>query len=39
MIQNRVSVEEGVKKLSEKWRSQGGDELLKALNDIYKNNK
>ena len=39
MIQSRVSVEEGVKKLSEKWRSQGGDELLKALNDIYKNNK
>ena len=39
MIQNRVSVEDGVKKLSEKWRSQGGDELLKALNDIYKNSK
>lgn len=37
MIQNRISVEEGVKKLSEKWRSQGGEELLQELNQIYKN--
>ena len=35
MIQGKISIEEGTKKLSEDWRSQGGDEILEAVNAIY----
>ena len=35
MLQGKISIEEGAKKLSESWRSQGGEELLKELNEVY----
>ncbi len=39
MLQGKIGIEEGVKKLSEEWRKQGGDELLKEINEIYKSSK
>ncbi len=35
MLRGNLSVEEGAKQLSAEWRSQGGDELLKELNEVY----
>ena len=39
MLQGKIGIEEGVKKLSEEWRKQGGEELLKEINEIYKSSK
>lgn len=35
MLQGKISVEEGAKELSAKWRSQGGDEVLAQVNEMY----
>ena len=39
MLQGKIGIEEGIKKLSEEWRKQGGEELLKEINEIYKSSK
>lgn len=39
MLQGNVSIEDGAKQLSEEWRSQGGDELLQELNEVYQATK
>ena len=39
MLQGKIGIEEGVQKLSEEWRKQGGEELLKEVNEIYKSSK
>ena len=36
MLQGKVGIEEGAQKLSESWRSQGGDALLAEVNEVYK---
>lgn len=36
ILQGKLTAEEGQQKLSAEWRSQGGDELLKELNEAYK---
>ncbi len=36
MLQGKISIEEGTQKLSEKWRSQGGETLLAEVNEVYK---
>ena len=38
MIQGKISIEEGAQKLSEDWRSQGGEEILEAVNAAYHGN-
>ena len=35
MLQGFLSIEEGAQKLSEDWRSQGGEEILEAVNAVY----
>ncbi|MDO5417885.1 MAG: extracellular solute-binding protein [Lachnospiraceae bacterium] len=35
MLQGKIGIEEGTAKLSEAWRSQGGEEILKEANDVY----
>ena len=35
MLQGNISIEEGAQKLSEDWRSQGGEEILEAVNAVY----
>lgn len=35
MLQGKISVEEGAKELSAKWRSQGGEEVLTQVNEMY----
>lgn len=35
MLQGKISIEDGTAKLSEAWRSQGGEEILKAVNEVY----
>ena len=35
MLQGKISVEDGAKELSTKWRSQGGEEVLAQANEIY----
>lgn len=39
MLQGKIGVEEGVTKLGEEWRSQGGNEILKEVNEVYQANK
>ena len=39
MLQGKISIEEGTAQLSKSWRSQGGDELLKEVNEVYHANK
>ena len=36
MLQGKITVENGVRELSEKWRSQGGEEVLAQANELYK---
>lgn len=36
MLQGKISIEDGTKELCEKWRAQGGDELLAEVNQVYK---
>lgn len=35
MLQGKIGIAEGTKKLSEEWRSQGGNEILEAVNEYY----
>lgn len=35
MLRGSIPVEDGAKQLSQEWRSQGGDALLKELNEVY----
>ena len=35
MLQGKIGIEEGAQKLSEDWRSQGGEEILEAVNAVY----
>ena len=35
MLQGKISIEDGIKELSEKWRSAGGDKILEEANAIY----
>lgn len=39
MLQGKIEIEAGVKKLSEEWRKQGGEEMLKELNEEYHKKK
>ncbi|RRD95087.1 extracellular solute-binding protein [Clostridiales bacterium COT073_COT-073] len=39
MLQGKIEIEAGVKKLSEEWRKQGGEEMLKELNAEYQKKK
>ncbi|MHB1134146.1 MAG: extracellular solute-binding protein [Chloroflexota bacterium] len=39
MLQNKVGVDQGVTDLGKKWRSQGGDKVLAALNTEYEKKK
>lgn len=39
MLQGKIEIEAGVKKLSDEWRKQGGEEMLKELNAEYHKNK
>lgn len=39
MLQGKIEIEAGVKKLSEEWRKQGGEEMLKELNAEYQKTK
>lgn len=36
MLQGKISIEDGSKELSEKWRAQGGDKLLEEVNQLHK---
>lgn len=38
MLQGKIGIEEGAEQLSKDWRSQGGDEILEALNAAYHGN-
>lgn len=38
MLQGKISIEEGAQKLSADWRSQGGEEILEAVNAVYHGN-
>lgn len=35
MLQGKIGIEEGTQKLCADWRSQGGDEILEAVNEYY----
>lgn len=35
MLQGKIGIEEGAAELSQKWRSQGGDEMLAELQEAY----
>ena len=35
MLNGKIDIEEGAKQLSEAWRSQGGDEILESVNEVY----
>jgi len=35
MLYGNISIEDGVKQLSDEWRSQGGDDMLAELNAVY----
>ena len=39
MLQGKISIEDGVVSLGKEWRNQGGDEILKEANEIYKSEK
>lgn len=39
MLNGKIDIEEGAKQLSKEWRAQGGDEILKAVNEYYQANK
>ena len=39
MLTGKVSVEEGVKTLSEKWRAQGGETILAEVTEMYQQQK
>lgn len=39
MLQGKISVEDGVVQLGKEWRNQGGDEILKQANEVYKAEK
>ncbi|MEG1777153.1 MAG: ABC transporter substrate-binding protein, partial [Clostridia bacterium] len=39
ILQGKYTVEDGAKRLSEEWRSQGGEELLVELNTVYQASK
>ena len=39
MLQGKLSIEEGVEQLSKSWRSQGGEEILEAVNAEYQKTK
>lgn len=39
MLQGKISIEEGARQLSEKWRSQGGEEVLAEVNTVYQASK
>lgn len=36
MMQGKIDIDQGVAELSQKWRAQGGEEILKQANEIYK---
>lgn len=39
MLQGKIEIAEGVEKLSAEWRAQGGDEILKEVNQAYQASK
>lgn len=39
MMQGKVDIDQGITELSQKWRTQGGEEILQQANEIYKANK
>ena len=39
MLNGKIDIEEGAKQLSKEWRSQGGEEILKAVNEYYQANQ
>lgn len=39
MLTGKLEIEDGAKKLSAEWRSQGGEELLAELNEVHKAGK
>lgn len=39
MLQGKLSIEEGGEQLSKSWRSQGGEEILEAVNAEYQKTK
>lgn len=39
MLQGKIGIEEGVARLGKEWRNQGGNEILKAVNEVYQANK
>jgi putative aldouronate transport system substrate-binding protein len=36
MLLGKISIDEGIDELSDKWRDQGGDKILAELNAVYK---
>lgn len=39
MLNGKIDIEDGAKQLSEAWRSQGGNDILEAVNEVYQTNK
>jgi putative aldouronate transport system substrate-binding protein len=39
LVNGKLDIDKGIAELSEKWRQQGGDKILKAVNEAYKNSK
>lgn len=39
MLQGKVGIEEGVAQLGKEWRNQGGEEILKEVNEVYQASK
>ena len=35
MLQGKIDIDEGAKKLSEAWRTQGGEKILESVNEVY----
>lgn len=39
MLQGKISIEEGIVKLGAEWRAQGGEAILKEVNEVYQAGK
>lgn len=39
ILQDKISIEDGIKELGQKWRSAGGDKILEEANTVYSNQK
>ncbi|UVI32845.1 extracellular solute-binding protein [Paenibacillus spongiae] len=39
LVNGKLDIDKGIAELSGKWRQQGGDKILKAVNEAYKNSK